>query len=106
MRGTLLIATMPTTPDALLLNDKQFSATMSNTTGQTLCLGAGTFRDLCGVVDEKQEVIDIASGRMPIEALDLPSVDQVVNSLRRCGIAPFACHGSTNYTDPSSSGLV
>ena len=81
-------------------------ATMPNTTGQALHLDADPFPDLRCVADEKREVIDIMNGRMLIEALDSPSVDQVVNSLRGCSIAHFACHSLTNHTDPSSSGLV
>ena len=104
--GSLLITTMPTTPRALRLDARQFPATMPNTTGQAPYLDADLYPDLPGVADEKRQVMDITSGRMRIEALDLPSVDQVVNSLQGCSIAHFACHGSTDHTDPSSSGLV
>ncbi|OBT51882.1 hypothetical protein VE04_07853 [Pseudogymnoascus sp. 24MN13] len=105
IRGSLLIATMPTTPKAPHLDARKVPATMRNTTGQAVYLG-DPLPDLRGVVDEKREVMEITSGRMPVEALDFPSVDQVVNSLRGCSIAHFACYGSTNHTDPSSSGLV
>jgi CHAT domain-containing protein len=97
---------MPTTPEAPRPDARQFPATMPNTPGWATHSDANSFPDLRGVADEKREVMDITNGRIPIEALDLPSVDQVVNSLRSCSIAHFACHGSTNHTDPSNSGLV
>lgn len=105
-RGSLLITTMPTTPKAPRPSARQFLSMMLNTPGHIPQLSANPFPDLCGVTDEKQIVMEATNGRMPIEALDSPSVDQIVNSLRACSIAHFACHGSTNHTDPSSSGLV
>ncbi len=48
----------------------------------------------------------IAGCHLAIEALDLPSAEQVVGRLERCRIAHFACHGSTDHADPSQSGLI
>ncbi|KAL5344725.1 hypothetical protein ACLOAV_010417 [Pseudogymnoascus australis] len=66
---------MPTTPETPRLNARQFPATLPNTTDQALYVDADPFPNLHGVADEKREVMDITRGRMPIEALDLPSVD-------------------------------
>ncbi|KAB5513629.1 CHAT domain-containing protein, partial [Coniochaeta sp. 2T2.1] len=35
-----------------------------------------------------------------------PSVEQAVGSLKSCCVAHFACHGYTDYRDPSNSGLI
>jgi CHAT domain-containing protein len=86
-KGSLLIATMRTTPKAPGTDAPKFSA-------------------LHSVTEEKSKVTDIANGRMPVQTLDLPSVDLVVDGLRGCSIAHFACHGSTERADPSNSGLV
>ncbi|KAI0854039.1 CHAT domain-containing protein [Daldinia vernicosa] len=85
-RGSLLIATMPTTPS------------------QAPHLRASN--DLPGVVEEKEAVLNLTKEHIPIELLDLPSVEQVVDKLPECTIAHFACHGSTDHVDPSQSGLI
>ena len=77
--GSLLIATMPTTPGLLALR---------------------------GVEKEKDHVADAAGRLLPTTVLRHPSVDQVVDSLRDCSIAHFACHGYTDSVDPSGSALV
>ncbi|KAK3904052.1 CHAT domain-containing protein [Staphylotrichum tortipilum] len=87
-QGTLLIAAMPTTP------------------GQVSQPDARKPPDLPGVAEEKKMITDIFNGHVPIEPLDLPSVDQVVVKLTDCYIAHFACHGSTDHADPSNSGLI
>jgi tetratricopeptide (TPR) repeat protein len=86
--GSLLIATMPTTP------------------GKASQPDSTKLRDLPGVTEERKMITDIAKGYIPVEQLDLPSVDQVVDKLSSCYIAHFACHGSTDHMDPSNSGLV
>ncbi|KAI1741794.1 CHAT domain-containing protein [Xylaria scruposa] len=85
-RGSLLIVTMPTTP-------KEASQPYSYT-------------DLPGVVEEREKISNLAAGRIPLEFLDLPSVDQVVDKLPGCSMAHFACHGSTDHKDPSNSRLI
>jgi tetratricopeptide (TPR) repeat protein len=86
--GSLLITTMPTTP------------------AQTSQLDVMKPPDLDGVIEESKRITDIARGYMPIEYLDLPSTDQVIDKLASCYIAHFACHGSTDHMDPSNSGLL
>jgi hypothetical protein len=83
--GSLVITTMPTTP--------------AKASEAALC-------KLPGVVEEKERIADIADGYMPIELLDLPSADQVMDKLASCYIAHFACHGLTDHADPSNSGLI
>ncbi|KAL2136726.1 hypothetical protein VTI74DRAFT_1767 [Chaetomium olivicolor] len=87
-QGSLLIATMPTTP------------------AQVLQPAACKPPDLPGVVEEKKKIANTMNAYMSIEPLDLPSVDQVVDKLRDCCIVHFACHGYTDHTDPSNSGLI
>lgn len=77
--GSLLIAAMPTTPGA---------------------------RALYGVEGGKDLVAAAAGRLLPMTVLLHPSVDQVVDSLRDCSIAHFACHGYTESIDPSSSALI
>lgn len=85
-RGSVQIATMPTTPGNGTNPDSRKPA------------------ELPGVIEEKKQVMDVAGGHLPVELLDLPSVEQVVGSLKNC--AHFACHGSTDHWDPSDSGLI
>ncbi len=80
--STLLMATMSTTP------------------------GYPKLPDLPRVVEEKNKVLDIANGHLPVEPLDQPSVDRLIERLRHCSVAHFACHGSTDHSDPSNSGLI
>jgi CHAT domain-containing protein len=77
--GSLLIATMATTP------------------------GLG---DLPGVDKERDKVLRVTDGCLPTEPLEMPNVDKVVESLQRCSIAHFACHGATDHSDPFQSGLL
>jgi hypothetical protein len=85
--GSLLIATMPTTPSN---GDTRDSRKPS---------------DLPGVIEEADWVVD-AARQLPTQHLDSPSVAQVVGSLESCCIAHFACHGYTDQRDPSNSGLI
>jgi CHAT domain len=88
--GTLLITTMPTTPG----------------NGHGLGQNSRKPSELPGVVEEKRWVVGAAGGHLKIESLDLPSVGQVVDRLENCCIAHFACHGYTDHSDPSNSGLI
>ncbi|KAH7115654.1 CHAT domain-containing protein [Dactylonectria macrodidyma] len=75
-------------------------ATMSTTPGNGSCPG------LPGVEKEKNLLIGAADGHLAIKHLELPSVEEVVESLQNCCIAHFACHGFTDHLDPSKSGLI
>ncbi|KAH6874579.1 CHAT domain-containing protein [Thelonectria olida] len=82
VKGSVLIATMPTTP------------------------GNASCPDLPGVVEEKNQLMGVVNGHLPIQYQELPSVEDVIESLRNCCIAHFACHGFTDHLDPSKSGLI
>ncbi|KAH6648897.1 CHAT domain-containing protein [Truncatella angustata] len=77
-QGPLLVVTMPTTP------------------------GNSPLR---GVEKELHQLIKTVDGRLPIKHLNLPTAQDVIDNLPDCCIAHFACHGSTNVSDPSRSGL-
>ncbi|KAB5511380.1 CHAT domain-containing protein [Coniochaeta sp. 2T2.1] len=85
--GSLLIATMPTTPGSGDPRDPQKPS------------------DLPGVMEETN-LITGAGRHLPTQRLDSPSVEQVVGSLKSCCIAHFSCHGYTDHRDPSNSGLI
>jgi CHAT domain-containing protein len=72
-------------------------ATMKTTPG---------YNDLPGVITERDRALRATTGLVATVPLDQPSVDEVLESLRRCSIAHFACHGYTDHVDPSNSGLV
>ncbi|EXM12961.1 hypothetical protein FOTG_18569 [Fusarium oxysporum f. sp. vasinfectum 25433] len=80
--GSVLIATMPTTP------------------------GNASCPDLPGVIEEKNRLMGAINGHLPIQYQELPSVEDVIERLRNCCIAHFACHGFTDHLDPSKSGLI
>ncbi|KAL2192307.1 CHAT domain-containing protein [Corynascus similis CBS 632.67] len=86
--GSLLIATMPTTPARGLQPDTRKPP------------------DLPGVLEEKKRIANVMNAYMSIQPLDLPSIDQVVDKLQDCRIVHFACHGYTDHIDPSNSGLI
>ncbi|KAK2612044.1 hypothetical protein QQS21_002009 [Conoideocrella luteorostrata] len=87
--GSLLIATMPTTPEADASDPD-----------------AGILGDISGVMSEEKLLKELVAGNMRVESLNLPSVSQVIDKLRDCSIAHFACHGTTDHVDPSNSGLI
>ena len=84
--GSLLITTMPTTPRGR--SEKNAP------------------RDLPGVIKERDEIIKAAHDRITTVALNQPSAEQVLESLKACRIAHFACHGTSDSLDPSNSGLI
>ncbi|PWI64610.1 hypothetical protein PCL_09504 [Purpureocillium lilacinum] len=85
---SLLFATMPTTP-----------ADSSRPNAGRLC-------DLPGVVTEEKRVRELLTGSIPLQSLKSPSVADVMDQMRHCSVAHFACHGLTDHTDPSNSGLI
>ncbi|KAF7172189.1 hypothetical protein CNMCM5623_004429 [Aspergillus felis] len=63
-------------------------------------------RDLPAVKKETAVVVEALKESVRIEMLDQPDTAKVMHHLRHCKIAHFACHGVSNSTDPSQSGLV
>ncbi|KAK2601561.1 hypothetical protein QQS21_004879 [Conoideocrella luteorostrata] len=85
-QGTILIAAMPTSPKGP--SDKK------------------ALRNLPGVKEETEEILNLARSQMHTTVLTHPSADQVLGILKTCRIAHFACHGTLDYLDPSNSGLI
>ncbi len=85
-QGSLMVVTMPTTPSS----QGQPSASLS----------------LPGVTLEKDLLLQETRGHIPPEEMEHPDTARVLEGLQRCCIAHFACHGTTDYADPSSSGLI
>lgn len=48
----------------------------------------------------------VTKGHLVAQNMERPSVCQVLDELRRCSVAHFACHGSTDHIDPFQSGLI
>ncbi|KAI0410841.1 CHAT domain-containing protein [Xylaria grammica] len=84
-KGPLLITTMPTTPGDI---------------------PGDRMSDLPGVEEERIRLMHAASGCLSVTHLEPPSVEDLIKALPQYPIAHFACHGVTNYLDPSQSGLV
>jgi tetratricopeptide (TPR) repeat protein len=61
---------------------------------------------LPGVEVEKTTILKILPAQFKPEVHDHPSTHSIIQSLEHCSIAHFACHGFTDSTDPSKSGLV
>ena len=61
---------------------------------------------LRGVEEEKQAVLRLLPAHVNPKIHDRPSARLVLQSLEHCSIAHFACHGFTDYINPSKSGLV
>jgi CHAT domain-containing protein len=76
------------------LGEKMLLATMNTTPD---------LPPLHGVEKEKQAILATLS---EVRVLEHPSADLILQNLEHCSIAHFACHGLTNYADPSKSGLV
>jgi tetratricopeptide (TPR) repeat protein len=84
--NTMLIAAMPTTPKGP--NDKKAP------------------KKLPGVEEEMREILNLARPQKSATVLMHPSVDQVLEVLKSCRIAHFACHGILDCSDPFNSGLI
>ncbi|KAI8404541.1 hypothetical protein FOFC_16036 [Fusarium oxysporum] len=84
--GTMLIAAMPTTPKGP--GDKKAP------------------KNLPGVEEEMREILNLTRSHMRTTAYTHPSTDQALEVLKACHIAHFACHGTSDYSDPSNSGLI
>ncbi|KAM5527956.1 tpr domain containing protein [Fusarium oxysporum f. sp. phaseoli] len=84
--NTMLIAAMPTSPKGP--NYKRAP------------------KSLPGVEEEMQEILNLAHTQASTTVLTHPSADQVLEVLKTCYIAHFACHGTSDSSDPSNSGLI
>ncbi|EWZ86328.1 hypothetical protein FOWG_09905 [Fusarium oxysporum f. sp. lycopersici MN25] len=84
--NTMLIAAMPTSPKGP--NDKK------------------TPKKLPGAEKEMRAILNLAGSHLRAIAYTHPSTDQVLEVLKTCRIAHFACHGTSDYSDPSRSGLI
>jgi CHAT domain-containing protein len=52
------------------------------------------------------EVQRAAKGTMSVKLLTKPNAKQVLDELKLCDVVHFACHGVSDFTDPSNSCLV
>jgi hypothetical protein len=77
--SSILIVTMPTTP------------------GQ---------RPLTGVQREKDVIVKACGGIYSCKELELPTADQVLEMVPESNIVHFACHGSSDFSNPSDSHLL
>ncbi|KAH7222489.1 CHAT domain-containing protein [Fusarium oxysporum] len=84
--NTMLIAAMPTSPKGP--GDKKAPKTLP------------------GVEEEMREILILTHSHMRATVHTHPSADQVLEVLKTCRIAHFACHGISDYSDPSNSGLI
>ncbi|WKT54189.1 Tetratricopeptide-like helical domain superfamily [Fusarium oxysporum f. sp. vasinfectum] len=84
--NTMLIAVMPTSPKGS--GDKKAP------------------KKLPGVEEEMREIFVLARPHMRTTVRKHPSADQVLEVLKTCRIAHFACHGISDICDPSNSGLI
>ncbi|KAJ5153993.1 Tetratricopeptide-like helical [Penicillium coprophilum] len=62
--------------------------------------------DLPGVMAESQAIQEAVTTPHTVKSLIQPSAETVLQGLQDCSIAHFACHGSSDMTDPSNSYLA
>jgi tetratricopeptide (TPR) repeat protein len=62
--------------------------------------------DLPGTRAEISEIRGSIGNSAVVEILECPDVASSLSRLEQCSIAHFACHGITDYNDPSQSGLI
>jgi tetratricopeptide (TPR) repeat protein len=86
LRDQMLITLMPTMPKGS--NDRK------------------RFRPLKGVPREEENILKIVPSHVSTFVSTTPDATSVLSQLENCRMAHFACHGMSNPTDPSSSGLV
>ncbi|KAK2931918.1 hypothetical protein FoTM2_009436 [Fusarium oxysporum f. sp. vasinfectum] len=84
--NTMLIAAMPTSPKGP--GDEKAP------------------KELPRVEEEMQEILILTRSHMRTTVYTHPSTDQVLQALKTCRIAHFACHGTSDYSDPSNCGLI
>ncbi|KAH6974920.1 CHAT domain-containing protein [Ilyonectria destructans] len=63
-------------------------------------------KDLPGVREEMEEILNSARSHIRTTVLTHPSADQVLEALKTSRIAHFACHGTSDNSDPSKSSLI
>jgi tetratricopeptide (TPR) repeat protein len=85
-RHRIFVALMPMTPKGA--NDRR------------------RFRALRGIAKEEAMISNLVSPHLSTIVLTTPDVASVVSQLENCQMAHFACHGISDPTDPSKSGLV
>lgn len=61
---------------------------------------------LPGSLVETDEILKVAQACIRTTVLSYPSAEQVLQALEQSSFAHFACHGISNKTDPSRSGLI
>ncbi|KAK2669884.1 Tetratricopeptide-like helical domain superfamily [Fusarium oxysporum f. sp. vasinfectum] len=63
-------------------------------------------KELPRVEEEMREILILTRSHMRTTVYTHPNTDQVLEALKTCRIAHFACHGTSDYSDPSNSGLI
>jgi len=61
---------------------------------------------LPGVEFEKEAILKVIPAHVKPQVYEHPNAGCIIQSLEHCSIAHFACHGLSDYTDPSKTGLV
>ncbi|KAK2931583.1 hypothetical protein FoTM2_009095 [Fusarium oxysporum f. sp. vasinfectum] len=84
--NTMLIAAMPTSPKGP--GDEKAP------------------KELPRVEEEMREILILTRSHMRTTVYTHPNTNQVLEALKTCRIAHFACHGTSDYSDPSNSGLI
>jgi hypothetical protein len=63
-------------------------------------------KSLSGINREREDIAQVPKDYATIEEIEQPGAEEVTQRLKECNIAHFACHGRTDSTDPSNSGLI
>jgi tetratricopeptide (TPR) repeat protein len=59
-----------------------------------------------GTKKEKAEVVEALEPFVSVESLEHPDAASTMAQLQKCNVAHFACHGVSDPSDPSRSGLI